>query len=93
MGFAETLVELQGGHRSRFAFRERVLRRQIAVPSQKHVRFSQTSVGESVARVLLDRLLKVPDRLVEPFFSPSVPVMTAFQVEPVSLVIFCVAFD
>ncbi len=77
VGFAEIRVELQGRHRGCFAFRERVLRRQIAVPSEEHVGFGHTSVGESVAGVLLDRLLKVADRFVEPFFRPSVPMMTA----------------
>jgi len=91
------LVSFRCGPRSRvrdrFAFRERVLGRQIAVPSQKHVRIGQTSVGESIAGVFVDLLLKVLERFVEAFFRPPVPMMTALQVEPLSLGIFRVAFD
>ncbi len=78
VGFGEIRVDLQGGRRRRFAFRERLLRRKIAVPSQEHVGIGQTSVGEGVVAVFLHRLLKVLDRLVESFFGPPVPVMTTF---------------
>ena len=80
MGFAEVRVKLQGGERGHFGFWESVLGRQIAVPSQKDVRIGHASVSEGVGGVLIDRLLKVPNRLVEPLLSPSVPMMTAFQI-------------
>src|SRR5256885_9067450 len=83
--FPYTTLFRSGGHRRSFAFRERLLWRQIAVPSQEHVGIGQPGVGESVTGVFLDCLLKVFDRLVEPFFAPPVPVMTAHKVKPVRL--------
>ena len=92
MGFSEIRVELQGHLRCCFAFRKRFLPRQIAVPSEQHVGIGQTSVGECVAVVFLDRLLKVLDRLVETFFGPPVPVVTTFEVEPVRRCILRMTF-
>src|SRR4029077_8546800 len=91
MRFTEIRVELQRHPCSRFGFMERIVRWQIAVPSEQHVGIGQTSVGESVGGVLLDRLLKILDRLVKSFFGPSVPVMTTFQIDAVSFGIFGVA--
>src|SRR5215472_12515402 len=82
---AELRVQPQGPHRGRFAFGKRILRRQTAIPSQKHVRISQTSMSESVDGVFLYGLLKAFDGLVKSFLCPPVPVMTTFQVEPVGL--------
>ena len=93
MRLAQIGSDFECGHCSSFALRERVLRGQIAIPSQQHVAIGDAGVCESVARIFLDRLLEVADRFVETFFRPSVPVMAALEVQPVSFGVFGVALD
>src|SRR5690242_10913548 len=93
VGFSESRVEPESFQRRNFGFRERVLGRQVAIPSQENVRIGQTGVCESVAGIFVDGLLKVFDRFVESLFGPPIPVMAAFQVETVSFVVLGLMFS
>ncbi len=85
VGLGEIGVEPQGSQCRGLSLGERLVGREITVPPQEHVGIGDTGVGKAVAGVFPNCLLKVLDRLVEPFFGPTVPVMTTLQIKPVGL--------
>src|SRR5262249_32078604 len=81
--FSERPVELESLQRSPLRLWQCLCDRGRTIFGKKGGGVSQTNVSQRIARVLLDRLLEVPDRLRQPLLGSLVPEVAPLQVEVV----------
>lgn len=67
---------------------QRVIRRLPSPNAEERVAVGQSRISERIARVLIDSLIEILDRLMEGRFGALVPVVASFSVEAVRFRVF-----
>src|SRR2546425_593895 len=88
VGLGQSVVNLQGLGGRGLGLGPGLARRLYLVIAVDGVAISQAGIGQSVAGVLLNRLLEVLDRAFERLFGPAVPVIAALQIKLVGFGVF-----
>src|SRR5207237_7581526 len=83
MCLGEVFIEVQRLNRSRPGFRISFSRRRITVGTQYVVGIGQTSIGQGVFGIFLERLLKKVDAAANCWFRSPVPIVPALEIKVV----------
>src|SRR5215467_12191407 len=93
LGLGKRVVKLQGFSRSLLDSCKPFFRRNPVQAPQDVVAISQPGVGESIARIQTNRLLKIIYCFLQSLPGPLVPEVTALQVQLIRLCVFSVPLD
>src|SRR5438270_4509716 len=93
--FGETCIEFYGFQRGGLGLWQRFVWRYGAASirrAQQIIGVGQAAVSQREVRIFLYCLLKIVERLLQPFFASLVVIKSSFQIKLISLVAFGVVF-